>query len=324
MKAQEEIKVIETELINRLCWIPDPEIILPHMVFIEDVNEKGEPEYYHCTLEAINQEEQTCTLLNHSNGERSANWGLTAINIDWLVTLWDWYKEKHAEDEDDTELLYLAESGEWHERAISLMSEYTEADDEAIRDYAAEHWQNLRSDKDNLAEFREYLKDIEPTNDYRSVEEIFHPGDIVCLTESATTMIKNTFDSEAADYRKDMVLEIQSMRQDPNTHLWHITVRDIFEDDDQEFLSCYLRPIIQKENWALLADTSSKPSEKELFAYVFPSSRLERNATDAEILADYNSGHEKDELTIKLTPDEFAAYCNDGFFNDLNQYVRFI
>ena len=38
--------MIETQLTNRLCWIPDPEIILPHMVFIEDVGEKGEPEYY--------------------------------------------------------------------------------------------------------------------------------------------------------------------------------------------------------------------------------------------------------------------------------------
>ena len=324
MKPKEEIKIIENELINRLCWIPDLDTILPHKVFVEDENEKGEPEYYYCTLEAINQEEQTCTLLNHSTGERSSDWCLAAINIDWLVTLWEWYKEKLAEDEIDTELLYLAESGEWHERAIMLMSEYTEADDEAIRDYAAEHWQNLRSDKDNLAEFREYLKDISQTKDYRQVEKIFHPGDIVCLTESAITTISNTFGNEAADYRENMVLEIQSMRQDPNTHLWHITVRDIFEDDDQEFLSCYLRPIIQKENRSLLAGTSTKPSTKELFAYVFPVSRLERNATDTEIIADYNSEHEEDELTIKFTPDKFAAYCNDGFFNDQEQYIRFI
>lgn len=164
MKPKEEIKIIENELINRLCWIPDLDTILPHKVFVEDENEKGEPEYYYCTLEAINQEEQTCTLLNHSTGERSSDWYLAAINIDWLVTLWEWYKEKHAEDEIDTELLYLAESGEWHERAIMLMSEYTEADDEAIRDYAAEHWQNLRSDKDNLAEFREYLKNVSGTS----------------------------------------------------------------------------------------------------------------------------------------------------------------
>lgn len=82
--------------------------------------------------------------------------------------------------------------------------------------------------------------------------------------------------------------------------------------------------LIQKENRSLLAGTSTKPSTKELFAYVFPVSRLERNATDTEIIADYNSEHEEDELTIKFTPDKFAAYCNDGFFNDQEQYIRFI
>lgn len=232
MKAQEEIKTIETKLINRLCWIPDPETILPHMVFVEDVNDNGEPEYYHCTLEAINRPEKTCTLLNHSTGKRSSDWKLTAINIDWLVTLWNWYKEKHAENETDTELLYLAESGEWYDRAITLMSEYTEANEKIIRDYATEHWQNLRSDKANLVEFQKYIH--------------------------------------------------------------------------------------------LSAGTSSRPFEKDLFAYVFPASRLERNATDAEILADYENNQEEEELTAKFTPDEFAAYCNDGFFNELDRHVRFI
>ena len=42
MKPKEEIKIIENELINRLCWIPDLDTILPHKVFVEDENEKGE------------------------------------------------------------------------------------------------------------------------------------------------------------------------------------------------------------------------------------------------------------------------------------------
>lgn len=278
MKVLDEIKAIETELINRLCWIPDPETILPHTVFVEDENENGVPEYYHCTLEAINPDDQTCTLLNHSTNTRSSDYSLAAINIEWLATLWNWYKEKHAEDETNTELLYSAASGNY----------------------------------------------CEPTQDNRPIEETFHAGDIVCLTESAIAIIDEDFGTEAADYRKNRVLEIQRIRQEPNTHLWHITVRDIFEDDEQEFLSCYLRPIIQKESRSRLAYTSPQPSDKELFVYVFPTSRLERNATDIQIIADYDSTHDEDELTLKLTPDEFAAYCNDGFFNDSQQYVRFI
>lgn len=176
-----DIKAIETQLINRLCWIPDPEIILPHMVFIEGVNEKGEPEYYHCTLEAINPKERTCTLFNRSTGERDSDWQLSVINIDWLDTLWKWYREQKTGA--DPELLYLAENGNC-EKQIQMSG--------------------------------------------------------------------------------------------------------------------------------------------ELFAFVFPTSRLERNATDTEILADYENDQEEDELTVKFTPDEFAAYCNDGFFNDLDRHVRFI
>lgn len=151
------------------------------MVFIEDVNEKGEPEYYHCILEAINPNDRTCTIFNRSTGERDSDWQLSAINIDWLDTLWKRYREQEADA--DPERLYLAE--------------------------------NSNCEK-----------------------------------------------------------QIQMSR--------------------------------------------------EIFAFVFPASRLERNATDAEILADYENNQEEEELTVKFTPDEFAVYCNDGFFNDQNQYVRFI
>ena len=70
--------------------------------------------------------------------------------------------------------------------------------------------------------------------------------------------------------------------------------------------------------------SSSVVPDKELFAYVFPASRFERNATDEEILADYENNWDEDEPTQKLTPDKFAAYCNDGYFNTSGQHVRFI
>lgn len=181
MKIIEEIKTMEAELISRLCWIPDLEIILPHMVFIEDVNNKGEPEYYRCTLEAINRKDKTCTLLNHSTGERNSDWQLSVINIDWLDTLWKWYQEQKVDT--DPELLYLAENGNREEQ---------------------------------------------------------------------------------------------------------------------------------------------KQMSGELFAFVFPASRLECDATDTQIIVDYNNSHDGDELTVKFTPEAFADYCNNGFFNDQKQYIRFI
>lgn len=123
MKAQEKIRTIETQLINRLCWVPNPEKILPHLVFIEDVNDNGEPEYQRCTIEAIHPENQTCTLHNHVTNERSSEWYLRSIPIDWLVTLWEWYKE-NSPDDIDIELQYLIERGKWYERLVALFKEY--------------------------------------------------------------------------------------------------------------------------------------------------------------------------------------------------------
>lgn len=71
-------------------------------------------------------------------------------------------------------------------------------------------------------------------------------------------------------------------------------------------------------------DPSSAEPEKELFAYVFPAARLERNATDVEILTDYENNMGENEPTEKFTPEEFAAYCNEGYFNTSGLYVRFI
>lgn len=73
-------------------------------------------------------------------------------------------------------------------------------------------------------------------------------------------------------------------------------------------------------------------AEKELWAFVWNYNHMDRNAADEEILSAWESGpsrgsdeEEDEEYEVeKLTPDEFAAYCNDGFFNESNQHVRFI
>lgn len=102
----------------------------------------------------------------------------------------------------------------------------------------------------------------------------------------------------------------------------------------------------------LCADQKIQPvpeqSEKELWAFVWNYNHMDRNAADDEILSAWKNGparsadeeilsawesgpsrgsdeEEDEEYEVeKLTPDEFAAYCNDGFFNDSNQHVRFI
>lgn len=72
--------------------------------------------------------------------------------------------------------------------------------------------------------------------------------------------------------------------------------------------------------------SKSEPIEldKELCAFLFPIDRLSRNATDDEIIADWESEEDFEVPTQKLTPDEFAAQCNSETFADQIYYVRFI
>lgn len=73
-----------------------------------------------------------------------------------------------------------------------------------------------------------------------------------------------------------------------------------------------------------LASSEEKPMSKELSVFLFPLNRFDRNATDEEIIADWESDEDFDVPTEKLTPDEFAAQCNDETFADQIFYVRFI
>ena len=75
---------------------------------------------------------------------------------------------------------------------------------------------------------------------------------------------------------------------------------------------------------ALASKSNPIESEKELCAFLFPIDRLSRNATDDEIIADWESEENFEVPTQKLTPDEFAAQCNSETFADQIYYVRFI
>lgn len=73
-----------------------------------------------------------------------------------------------------------------------------------------------------------------------------------------------------------------------------------------------------------LASSETEAQSKELSVFLFPLDRFERNATDEEIIADWESDKEHNITTRKLTPDEFAAECNDEMFADQVYWVRFI
>ncbi|MEG0647107.1 MAG: hypothetical protein RR471_08050 [Bacteroides sp.] len=97
MTLQQQLKNIENELIANLCAITDTSKLLPHTVFVEEdgENAKGEgvPVYNQYTLTAIHPD-GSCTLLNPTTGENETGRHLSEINIDWLITLWNWHKEQ--------------------------------------------------------------------------------------------------------------------------------------------------------------------------------------------------------------------------------------
>lgn len=215
MTLQQQLKAIENELIANLCAITDTSKILPHTVFVEEEgeNEKGEgiPICNQYTLIAMNPD-GSCTLLNPRNQESETDRHLSEINIDWLVTLWNWHKEQQD---------------------VPIVENY-----------------------------REYNPLEEPLRRLIDVALL----EITCFDESVTYDIcANAIDQ------------------------------------------------LEK----------AKPT-KERFAFLYPTERFDRNATDEEIVADYNNIDSPEPEVEKLTPDEFAERINDESFNDQEYRVRFI
>ena len=65
-------------------------------------------------------------------------------------------------------------------------------------------------------------------------------------------------------------------------------------------------------------------SSKELWAFLYPIGRFQHNTPDHRIINGYEKYNHKDPKVEKLTPDELAEMINDGRFNDLEYYLRFI
>ncbi len=64
--------------------------------------------------------------------------------------------------------------------------------------------------------------------------------------------------------------------------------------------------------------------KKELWIFSFPIDRFERDASDEEIINDYENNKDAGSLVVKMTPQEFTALINDEMFNDMDNWVRVI
>lgn len=66
----------------------------------------------------------------------------------------------------EQQLLKLAESGEWRERAIDLLQRKTNACLDAINSFVEMYWQNLLSDEENFYNFETYRSEYQSVYSY--------------------------------------------------------------------------------------------------------------------------------------------------------------
>jgi hypothetical protein len=105
--------------------------------------------------------------------------------------------------------------------------------------------------------------------------------------------------------------------------------KEEFQDEFNKLYDSYYDQLneLATLRYELHSDGSSGESDKrELWAFLFPIERMDRNASDGEIVVAYErEGNDSDVCGVeKLTPDEFACRCNDGAFSSQYQWVRFI
>ncbi len=61
-----------------------------------------------------------------------------------------------------------------------------------------------------------------------------------------------------------------------------------------------------------------------LWIFSYPIDRFERNASDEEVVNDYETNPDAESVVVKMTPLEFTALINDEVFNDTDNWVRAI
>ena len=115
----------------------------------------------------------------------------------------------------------------------------------------------------------------------------------------------------------------------PEWLLDHGGVVDEIEFKTKVEYDSYVRGLSDGHGWSdyhIIKPESFDESalSKELRVFLFPIDRFERNATDEEIIADWNSAEDRDIPIQCITPDELAAMLNDDDAGFSEQWVRFI
>jgi len=97
---------VTQNIIDAICNIKTmPEGLLPHTVFIEEEDGKGEPAYTKYRLIDIDPVEKNCIIYDkETNFQEEIS--LESVNVDWLITIWNRYLELSRQDEPKPKSLY--------------------------------------------------------------------------------------------------------------------------------------------------------------------------------------------------------------------------
>lgn len=90
---QEQHNDLIKEVAGKLCQIENTAHFLPHMVFVEEVDDDGAPEYNKYQLVDI-RNDGGCSLIDCNGIRIDDQYSLTDINLEWLITIWNWHIEQ--------------------------------------------------------------------------------------------------------------------------------------------------------------------------------------------------------------------------------------
>lgn len=150
MELHKRLSNIEQEIIDAICSIKVmPEGLLPHTVFVEETNGKGEAVYVKYQMIDMNPVEQNCIIYDQENNYQEEI-SLNAVSTDWLITIWNRYLELSGENEPEPKTLsvFLYPSERFERNAT---------DEEIIADYETDEGLDPCVEKYTLDEFAAML-----------------------------------------------------------------------------------------------------------------------------------------------------------------------
>lgn len=101
----EQLASVTQNTIDAICGIKQiPEGLLPHTVYVEEENSKGEPYYRKYQMVDIDRTGGNCIVYDQATGLQEEI-SLEDINIDWLITFWNRYSELSVKEEQFPETL---------------------------------------------------------------------------------------------------------------------------------------------------------------------------------------------------------------------------